>query len=273
MRPGRVEPQRRVEQLRVALLDAAARPRPRSRCCPGETTLARTPRPASWKRQALRCSRRSPSSSSRTGPAAKSTSRPGDAGDGDDRAVAAAPPGAAAPPCARRTVCIRSTSKRGVPVLLRVGDGQRADVRHDGVEPAEPLRGRSPPRPVSAAPSRTSSSTPRTPSPRPASAFSVAAISPASRAQNSTAAPSATNASTIARPMPRVPPVTSTRDAGQLQIHGRLLLEHGQSRRGALTRRSACRPPYAVAGGQQRLARLDDGAVVRVDDVGDRRLA
>jgi hypothetical protein len=96
--------------------------------------------------------------------------------------------------------------------------------------------------PVSAVPSRTSSCTPRTPAPRPASSFSVVSISPASRAQNSTAAPSSANASTIARPMPRVPPVTSTREPVSWRSMGTPFLGPGQSSDAARRRSSSCRP-------------------------------
>ena len=173
--------------------------------------------------------------------------------------------------CARRTVCMRSTSNEVYQFSSRVRDRQGADVRHDGVEPAHPLGGRRHPAGQRRAVADVELDAAR-PGRRPASAFSVASISPASRAQNSTAAPSATNASTIARPMPRVPPVTSTREPLQLQVHGRFS-SRTQRSGAARPRSSSCSPPYAVAARQQRLRGLDDGAVVRVDDVGDRRPA
>src|SRR6185436_17340257 len=121
---------------------------------------------------------------------------------------------------------------------------------------------------ASAAPSRTSTLTPRTPPPRPSSAFSVASISPASRAQNSTAAPSSANASTIARPMPRVPPVTSTREP----VSCRSMASSSDSESGGALPELGVHPVVGGRRGQQRLPCLHDGAVVGVDDVGDRRL-
>src|ERR1035437_4559575 len=58
--------------------------------------------------------------------------------------------------------------------------------------------------------SLTSITVPTTVLPLLARAASVAATSPASRAQKATLAPSATNVSTMARPIPLVPPVTNT---------------------------------------------------------------
>src|SRR3954453_1261418 len=169
----------------------------------------------------------------------------------------------------RRTVCMRSVSKpvyqfssvSGTAIALTLATtASRPPIRSAAAST----------QPVSAAPSRTSSWTPRTPAPRPASPFSVVSISPASRAQNSTAAPSSANASTTARPMPLVPPVTSTREPVSCRSM-EILFSVSEQGRGALPQLGV----QAAVGrgrGQQRLPRLDHGAVVGVDDVGDRHL-
>src|SRR3954453_18113911 len=170
----------------------------------------------------------------------------------------------------RRTVCMRSVSKpvyqfssvSGTAIALTLATtASRPPIRSAAAST----------QPVSAAPSRTSSWTPRTPAPRPASPFSVVSISPASRAQNSTAAPSSANASTIARPMPRVPPVTSTREPVSCRSM-RIPFEGRSEQAGGALPELGVQAAVRGRGGQQRLAGLDDGAVVGVDDVGDRDL-
>src|SRR3954463_7194535 len=169
----------------------------------------------------------------------------------------------------RRTVCMRSVSK---PVYqFSSVSGTAIALTFATTASRPPIRSAAAStQPVSAAPSRTSSWTPRTPAPRPASPFSVVSISPASRAQNSTAAPSSANASTIARPMPRVPPVTSTREPVSCRSMSGPLRGSQQGRRAA----AQLVVQAAVRGGarQQGLAGLHHGGVVRVDHVRDRHL-
>src|SRR4051794_2949612 len=170
---------------------------------------------------------------------------------------------------ASRTVCMRSISKEAYQFSSVSGTARALTLATTASIP--PRRSAAAvTHAVSAAPSRTSSCTPRTPAPRPASAFSVSSISPASRAQNSTAAPSSANASTTARPMPLVPPVTSTREPVSCRSM-EILFSVSEQGRGALPQLGV----QAAVGrgrGQQRLPRLDHGAVVGVDDVGDRHL-
>src|SRR5690349_5536797 len=198
------------------------------------------------------------------GPAAKSASRP------ETLEMATIEPLSLASRCgsaavARRTVCMRSTSKEAYQFSSVSGTASALTLATTASMP--PSRSAaSCTHAVSAGPLRTSSCTPRTPEPRPASAFSVISISAASRAQNSTTAPSSVNASTIARPMPLVPPVTSTREP--VSCRSMVVLSEGSSAGAQLGVQAA------VGRGrrQQRLGGLDDGAVVRVDDVGDRHL-
>src|SRR3954451_23726318 len=167
----------------------------------------------------------------------------------------------------RRTVCMRSVSKpvyqfssvSGTAIALTLATtASRPPIRSAAAST----------QPVSAAPSRTSSWTPRTPAPRPASPFSVVSISPASRAQNSTVAPSSANASTIARPMPRVPPVTSTRGP----VSWRSMAESDLAEGRCAGAQVVVQPAVGRRRRQQRLAGLDDGGVVGVDHVRDRHL-
>src|SRR3954454_20345687 len=202
------------------------------------------------------------------GPAAKSASRP------ETLEMATIDPLSLASRCgsaavARRTVCMRSTSKEAY--QFSSVSGTASALRWATTASMPPSRSAaSSTHAVSPGPLRTSTCTPRTPAPRPARAFSVASISAASRAQNSTAAPSSANASTTARPMPLVPPVTSTREPVSCRSM-EILFSVSEQGRGALPQLGV----QAAVGrgrGQQRLPRLDHGAVVGVDDVGDRHL-
>src|SRR3954447_25244509 len=169
--------------------------------------------------------------------------------------------------CASRTVCIRSTSKEVYQFSSVSGMASALMLATTASSPPS-RRAAASTQSVSAAPSRTSSCTPCTPPPRPASSFSVDSISPVSRAQNSTAAPSSANASTIARPMPRVPPVTSTREPLSCRSMTESVLEQGRCAGAQVV----VQPAVGRRRGQQRLAGLDDGGVVGVDHVGDRHL-
>src|SRR3954464_345849 len=171
--------------------------------------------------------------------------------------------------CDSRTVCMRSVSKDVYQFSSLSGTASALTLATTASRP--PIRpAAASTQAVSAAPSRTSSWTPRTPAPRPASPFSVVSISPASRAQNSTAAPSSANASTIARPMPRVPPVTSTRAPFSCRSMT------GSPRSSEEGCRAAAQLVVQTAVGrgrrQEGLPCLHHGAVVGVDDVGDRHL-
>src|SRR4051795_552495 len=168
---------------------------------------------------------------------------------------------------ASRTVCIRSTSKQ-VRQFSSVSSVASALTLATTASIPPSRSAAAPTQAVSAPPSRTSSCTPRTPAPRPANAFSASSISAESRAQNSTAAPSSANASTMARPMPLVPPVTSTREPASCRSMRGLLFSEGSGAGAQLGVQAA----VGRGRGQQRLAGLDDGAVVGVDDVGDGHL-
>src|SRR3954447_3592071 len=202
------------------------------------------------------------------GPTEKSASRP------ETLEIATMEPWPLASRCGRaallsRTVCMRSVSNpvyqfssvSGTAMALTLATTASMPPRRPAAASTQEL---------SATPSCTSSWTPRTPAPRPASSFSVVSISPASRAQNSTTAPSSANAATMARPMPRVPPVTSTRAPFSCRSMT------GSPRSSEEGCRAAAQLVVQTAVGrgrrQEGLPCLHHGAVVGVDDVGDRHL-
>src|SRR4051812_18414527 len=201
------------------------------------------------------------------GPTEKSASRP------ETLEIATIDPWPLASRCGsaallRRTVCMRSVSNpvyqfssvSGTAMALTLATTASMPPRRSAAASTQD---------ASATPSRTSSWTPRTPAPRPASSFSVVSISPASRAQNSTVAPSSANASTMARPMPRVPPVTSTRESFSCRsMTGLPGSEQGRRAAAQLVVQAAVRRRRREEG----LTGLHHGAVVGVDDVGDRHL-
>src|SRR3954447_10129489 len=201
------------------------------------------------------------------GPTEKSASRP------ETLEIATMEPWSLASRCGSaallsRTVCMRSVSNpvyqfssvSGTAMALTMATTASMPPRRPAAASTQD---------VSAVPSRTSSCTPRTPAPRPASSFSVVSISPASRAQNSTVAPSSANASTMARPMPRVPPVTSTRESFSCRsMTGLPGSEQGRRAAAQLVVQAAVRRRRREEG----LTGLHHGAVVGVDDVGDRHL-
>src|SRR3954454_12241534 len=199
------------------------------------------------------------------GPAAKSASRPETLEMATiDPLLLASRCGNAA--CARRTVCMRSTSNEVYQFSSVSGIARALMFATTASRP--PIRSAAAPtQPVRAAPSRTSSCTPVA---APPSAFSVASISAASRAQNSTTAPSSPNASPSPRPIPRVPPVTSTREPFSCRSMA------GSPSGSVKGRRAAAQLVVQSAIGrrrrQQGLAGREDGAVVRVHDVRERSL-
>ena len=167
----------------------------------------------------------------------------------------------------RRTVCMRSTLRLACQFSSVSGMARALTLATTTSSPPNAVGGLAPPtrrghrrRPRRAALPVTL--------PRSCRACWVAATSSALRAQKPTVAPSSRKASTMARPMPRVPPVTRTRRAVELQIHGGDLPQVVPSERARPTE-VGVDAAERVGRRQQCLGRLDDDAVVGVDDVGD----
>src|SRR6476469_4932332 len=205
------------------------------------------------------------------GPEAKSISRP------DTLALATIDPTPPASRCGsaastRPTVPIRSTSKLARQFSALSGMASALTL---ATTPSSPPQASAVPEThaASAAASRTSTADPIAVAPSAVSAACVSATAAAVRAQYATAAPSASSPSTTARPMPRVPPVTQNRlpDSPRSIVFLRISVRNRAQRPCGATQLTM-RAAIGNRRGQYPLVDLGDGAVVGVDDIGDRHL-